>query len=111
MKTYKGLSVNVYRSHLGDCTAGGISSKANTLILTSIEDENKIVTDIIAPFKGDETNTVKIVPGNLKGFWKAIPVAEKPSGKNGPMFGGNFIYCSDARFPMKYPVPLHDRYE
>jgi len=24
-------------------------------------------------------------------------------------FGGSFIYSSDARFPSKYPIPLHDR--
>jgi len=27
------------------------------------------------------------------------------------MFGGNFIYTSDSRFPNKYPIAIHDRYE
>jgi hypothetical protein len=27
------------------------------------------------------------------------------------MFGGNFIYGSDSRFPAQYPIPLHDRLE
>jgi hypothetical protein len=29
----------------------------------------------------------------------------------GPMFGGNFVYTSDSRFPNKYPIPVHDRWE
>lgn len=111
MSTYKGLIVEVYKSSLGDCTADGMSGKRDTLILTSIEDTNGIVTPINAPFEGDETNTVKIVPGHLPGYWRAIPVKSKKSGMIGPMFGGNFIYCSDSRFPMKQPVAIHDRYE
>jgi len=27
------------------------------------------------------------------------------------MFGGNFIYTTDSRFPAQYPIPLHDRWE
>lgn len=108
---YKGLSVQVYKSPLGDSTAGGISANKDSLILTSIEDTNGIEISINAPFEGDETNTVKIVPGHLPGYWRAIPVNSKKSGMIGPMFGGNFIYCSDSRFPLKAPVPIHDRYE
>ena len=40
----------------------------------------------------------------------AEPV-DKPEGKVGPMFGGNFIYTSDSRFPNDYPIPVHDRFE
>lgn len=110
MKT-KGLSVSIYKDHLGDCTNGGISGgDAITLVLTSIKDFNGMEVAIEAPFEGDETNSVKIVPGNLIGYYKAVPVVQ-PKGMVGPMFGGNFIYTSDSRFPMKYPVPIHDRYE
>ena len=31
--------------------------------------------------------------------------------KVGPMFGGNFVYTSDSRFPSDYPIPIHDRFE
>ena len=27
------------------------------------------------------------------------------------MAGGNFIVSSDARFPGRYPIPVHDRTE
>ena len=27
------------------------------------------------------------------------------------MFGGNFVYTSDSRFPSDYPIPIHDRFE
>lgn len=110
MKT-KGLLVNIYKDHLGDCTNGGISGgNATTLILVSTEDVSGIEFKMPEIFDGDETNSVKIVPGNLPGYAKAVPVV-KPKGMIGPMFGGNFIYSSDSRFPMKYPVPIHDRFE
>lgn len=29
----------------------------------------------------------------------------------GPMFGGQFIYSSDSRFPSDQPIHIHDRFE
>ena len=101
MKT-TGLIVDVYRNSSADCTANGISSNQNTLILI----------DIDAPFEGDEKNSVKLVTRWLFGKWyhHAEPLV-KPEGMVGPMMGGNFIYTSDSRFPSDYPIPLHDRFE
>ena len=105
MAKYKGLLVSVYRSHHGDCTSGGISSKAETLIL--------IGPGIPGIFEGDETNTVelkwKFVGGNEYKY--VVPVVGCPSDKVGPMAGGNFVYTSDSRFPGKYPLSIHDRFE
>ena len=98
-----GLSVSVYRWTLGDCTAGGISSKYDSLILEGVPR---------CPFKGTEENTVRLVKRNLFGgeYIHAEPI-KQPEGMAGPMFGGNFIYTSDSRFPSKYPIPVHDRFE
>jgi len=38
----------------------------------------------------------------------AVPY-DQPDGR--AMFGGTFIFTSDSRFPSKYPIPLHDRFE
>lgn len=101
MKT-TGLIVDVYRNSSSDCTANGLSSKQNTLILIGID----------GPFEGDEKNSVKLVTRWLSGRWyyHAEPLV-KPEGMIGPMMGGNFIYTSDSRFPADYPIPLHDRFE
>ena len=110
MKT-KGLLVDVYKSPMGDCTNKGISYQRDTLILISWEPTHHHVFKCPKMFSGNGTNSVKIVPGNVPEYVKAIPVKEKSKNDLGPMFGGNFIYSSDSRFPFKYPIPIHDRYE
>ena len=32
-------------------------------------------------------------------------------GNKMPMFGGNFVYSSDSRFPSDAPIKIHDRIE
>lgn len=109
----KGLMVDVlthkpYLKQNVDCSANGISSKNDTLILIDEENEN-----FCKVFEGDETNTVKIVRREIGGrkYIHCTPITERPKNCNGPMFGGNFIYSSDSRFPNDYPIPIHDRYE
>ena len=43
----------------------------------------------------------------------AIPIFRngEHSDECGPMFGGNYIYSNDSRFPSDTPIPLHDRFE
>ena len=46
-------------------------------------------------------------------YLHVIP-ADIPEGEEGFtswMFGGNFLFCSDSRFPSPYPIPVHDRRE
>jgi hypothetical protein len=100
MKT-KGLLVQVYRDNLGDCTINGISSKNDSLILVGN-----------GPSEGTEENSVKIVTRKFR--WGNYIHAEPliyPKEKSWPMFGGNFIFSCDSRFPSKYPIPVHDRFE
>ena len=103
MKT-KGLSCEVYRNDLGDCTNGGISSTHKSLIIDKTD----------GPFEGDAANSVKIEVKNFNGYeYKYVVPVNQPEGMCGPMFGGNFIYSSDSRFAKisKYPLPIHDRFE
>jgi hypothetical protein len=95
------------RSHAG----GGISDRF---------DECLIVGDFDGPARARPGLPIlQIVPGNLAGTLKAIPVlgweAEATiRGKTvGPMFGGSFVWSSDGRFRSlaPYPVPIHDRFE
>lgn len=105
---FKGLSVSVIvHKDMSDSSANGISSKNDSLILIGENGE-----DLDSPFKGDENNTVMLVKRYLSnGIYLHCEPVKKPEGMNGPMFGGNFIYTSDSRFPSKYPIPIHDRFE
>ena len=109
MKT-KGLLVFVYKRDGLDCSANGISSCNKTLILTSVEDLDGGVEMIAPVFTGCQWDSVKIIE-NVPGHYCAVPITPTPKGMVGPMFGGNFIYSSDSRFPFPYPIPIHDRYE
>lgn len=104
----QGMLVYVYRNG-ADCTAGGITSKVDMIIIVG--------EGIEGPFEVDEGEAYlelrrKNVGGNE--YLYAVPVdGRDTSGMVGPMFGGNFVYTSDSRFAKvcKYPIPVHDRYE
>lgn len=109
-----GLSVDVFRDAAFngcDCTAGGITSKVNSLVLV---DEK-----ICAPFTVREGEVYLVLEkkpiGGGEIHLRAIPMVDGRrvnDDKEGvTMFGGNFIYTSDGRFPSKYPIPVHDRFE
>lgn len=104
------LRVNVYRNDLGDSTAGGISSIYRNLYLIGedIKEGNTTIDSDNIP-----ENTVYLERRILFGkeeYLTAYPVSKKTDGK-WYMFGGNFIYTSDSRFPSNYPIPIHDRVE
>lgn len=106
-----GLRVSVYKHGKYDCTLNGVSSRHDTLTLVG----RHPVTgeEIRGPFDpSDEAPAVKLQVKMIGGeaYVSAVPVTP-PDGKSWAMFGGNFIYTSDGRFPEKYPIPLHDRYE
>ena len=87
-----------------DCTNNGVTSgKENALLIVNEEiDENQ------DSFVGD-IPVLKIVSGRGGREYIAVPVK---AGKNEyPMFGGQFIYTSDSRFPFSNPIHVHDRYE
>ena len=107
----KTMQVSVYQSRwLGDCTNGGVSAIFPTLYLE--HPEGPFMVDDDAPA------LIRIVERKLP--WKDAPYLHVEAVNDprhhdgvhvGPMFGGNFVYSSDSRFPADYPLPVHDRYE
>lgn len=106
-----GLLVFVYRKPDGvDCTAGGITSKEKNLKLVG--------PNVCGPFdvKPGEVYLeleMRNVGGGKK-YLTAYPMVDghRQYGDDGvTMFGGNFIYSCDDRFPSDYPIPVHDRFE
>lgn len=123
----KGLLVSVMRSAwLGDCTNGGVSSKADSAVLVANGRE-------IGPFEPGEgkpalylakwCDLVIACPENLeeksprrysKGVRDVLPLGDRTIDTlGGWMFGGNFVYSSDSRFREinGYPIPIYDRRE
>lgn len=102
IKKLKGMTCGVLRNKsIGDCSAGGLSSSHDVVIL--IGDG---IPQIFEP--SDVAPAVMVCFRGLHMYAKPL---EQPSGMVGPMFGGSFIYTSDSRFPSEYPMPLHDRFE
>lgn len=104
-----GLHVDIYKCNLGDCTNGGISSKAHELCLVNVP----------GPFEPNKKiPAALLVEGNLRNSAKIVPLKETRKGK-WFMFGGNFAYSSDSRFcdtveklqGTSSPVAIHDRTE
>ena len=109
----KGLTAYIYKSDHGDCSNGGLSSKATRVTVIPSPD----FPDIPQIFEADEKSpAVAIVKRNLFGgkpaYLTAYPVDEDGNiDSSCRMAGGCFISACDSRFPAEYPVPLHDRRE
>jgi len=99
-----GLLAFVFR-HGPSCT-NGISEHKDQFIITGERVEG--------PFKPDcETPELVIIHDTVMGDIPrtyAIP-RELHDGGERPMFGGNFIYTSDSRFPSDSPIKIFDRME
>ena len=100
------LMVSIYRPADGmDCTNKGLSS---------IHNEAIVFWDVPVGSKGKVSSyrdfpvfyLVKDASGEN---YKAVPHDYRPG--NRYMFGGNFIYTSDSRWPTKAPIKIHDRRE
>lgn len=96
----KGLIVKVYRNSMPDCTNGGVSSTHDEVLLVG-----KGVPEVFE--SRDDMPVLKLVKRIIFGreYVHATPI-DRPG-----MFGGNFIYSSDSRFPNAYPIAVHDRVE
>lgn len=105
-----GLNVYVFRDDLGDCTNGGVSSKAAKLCVTNVEGPSEPTEDAPAVvLRKGPLNTVHLVP--------------EVEGDDRPWFtfGGNFGYTSDSRFQRAVEalaggvshvaIAIHDRVE
>lgn len=106
-----GMIVHVFRGSLGDCTAGGVSSKVNELTVVNVD----------GPFEPtDERPAAVLKDGHLPGTCRLVPVAvDLP--KKWLMFGGNYASTSDSRWHRAVDkicgsrqsgaVSIHDRVE
>lgn len=104
----KGLIAYIYKNG-NDCTNGGISSKAQEVLVTG--------SGIPEIFEANGLPIVELKQGHFKDTCYASPI----HAPGGGMFGGNFIYTSDSRFSEAVEriikqrfygaLPLHDRFE
>lgn len=104
-EVYRALNAEVYRCGLGDCTNEGISAHRRELFILGSE----------GPF--EPTDIRECVTVERKEVCGQEYLNAKPAycPKRWYMMGGNFLYTSDSRFReytgLKYPLPIHDRYE
>ena len=102
----KALICSVYRdTYLGDCSNGGVTARYHDVMLLCEEGWREV--------EDNDPRLLRLVRRNYAAgeYLHAEPIAPAPEGCVGPMFGGNFIYTCDSRFPSPYPIPVHDRYE
>lgn len=124
-----GLIADIYRGPYGDCSNGGISSHARTVLIVNVDgptdpklikpDRDGRETPLVALIRGAYTGIVRIVPCELTDDGEGFVVTSKPG--IGPMMGGCYVATSDSRFTEAVEkltgarfygaVPLHDRYE
>ena len=108
-----GLTCQIFRWSLGDCSNAGISSRVQQVTLIGLGPEAEIFKPTL------ERPAVRLVKRQIgrEIYLHAEPV-ERPQWVEttrascvGPMHGGTFIYSSDNRFPSSYPIALHDRWD
>ena len=98
------LTVKVYKHASGDFTNGGISSRYDYLYLYI---DGKVGNTEVDP-TDERIIIIKRGSGN---YMYAEPINDKNKREVNYMMGGNWIYSSDGRYPVDYPLPLHDRSE
>lgn len=105
----KALPIEVYKSHYGDCSNGGITSRYWDLLLVC--DEGYIEIDENDP--PENLVVVKVRHFGGKEYKYIEPVAHCDSGCVGWMNGGALAYSCDSRFRniSPYPLCIHDRQE
>jgi len=96
------LYVDILKHKDTDCTNNGLSSKHDEAILIWNENDDHIEKNM--PY----TPCIFVLKQG-RGGRKYIAVPFKETGY--PMFGGNFLYSSDSRFPSEQPIHIHDRIE
>ena len=101
MATTKGLLVSIYKNGC-DCTNHGITSKISQAVLIGQD-----IPEIFSP--SDDSPALYLVKREKYGDY----ISPFPEGKSDKwfMFGGNFAYTSDSRFPSRQPIAIHDRTE
>lgn len=109
----KDFLVTVYRdADDSDCSMNGITSQ-NTRLRACWNERNLFelpedMSDSDVVIKADK------ICGDMITL-RAFVIKDGKAKTSGGMFGGNFIYTSDSRFPklgdFSSPIPVHDRFE
>lgn len=86
------------------CSNMGISSRVKNVVLVG-----NGIPQIFSP--NAETPAVYLKRNICGGEYIHAEPVEQPKGMIGPMAGGAFIYSHDSRFPVRYPISLHDRFD
>lgn len=110
MNNRKGLMVDIYKHNNRSCDGiANFSSRYTECILLPSPD----FPSVPMIFEEDEDLPAVILKKDVvmgKEIIRAFPV--DADGKiMSTMFSGSFIWVSDSRFPIKYPVMLMDRIE
>lgn len=102
----EGLFVSTYRVAGRDCTNNGVTSKHDSFILVG---DN--IPTIFKPTPERPVLVLKeeMVCGGI--MLRAYPTNEDGEIIKNTMFGGNFIYSPDSRFPSDHPIKVFDRIE
>ena len=109
----KDFLVTVYRDADGsDCSMNGITSQKERLYACWNERDIFSLPEDFG--NSDVVIKADIICGNMITL-RAFVIKDGKAKTSGGMFGGNFIYCSDSRFPkigdFSSPIPVHDRFE
>lgn len=112
-----GISIQLFRNDLGDCTNGGVSAPPNAegKIFVVFDEAVRRGNYHLEECKDDDRIVcLKVVRRNVGGEYLHLePMFGTPQGQAGPMFGGNYGGSSDSRFAdvSRYPLPIHDRWD
>ena len=100
------LTAEVYKSGLGDCTNGGISSYQRELHVLAAQK---------GPFEPEDIRQCVYIERREVMGKEYVDCKPAYCRKRWYMMGGNFLYTSDSRFKeitgISYPIAIHDRYE
>lgn len=115
----RGLSVNILRSDLGDCSNRGATSpvRSKDKIVVVFDEAIDRGNYKLEDCKDDDRficlKVVRRWVGTPNEYLHVEPMFDRPEGVAGPMMGGNYITTSDSRFRdvARYPLPVHDRFE
>lgn len=112
----RGVGVTVFRSDLGDCTHGGVSSPQRARGKTLVVFDEALSG---GKYRLDECRDdpqvvcLVVVRRRLQGreYMHLEPLL--PEGSGHPAFGGNYGggFGSDFHALNSYPLPIHDRWE
>lgn len=104
--TYKsGMICSVYRNaEFGDTSNNGVSNRFNSFTVLGPE-----VATIFEP--AEHRPTLYLHHWELQGGKRDYFVSPSPDPYAHFMFGGNFVYSCDSRWPTKSPIRIHDRVE